>query len=595
MAPAAAPLVPASAPFPGEHISALNAVLARSSAEQRHWLAGFLAGYAAAGAHAAPAPAPAKAEKLTILYATESGNAEALAGKAQSLARRQGFRPSLLDMADATPADLAEVRSLLVIASTWGEGDPPQRAAAFYEALLAEGAPRLEKLRFSVLALGDSSYVNFCETGRRLDARLAELGAERAAALVECDLDFEAPAKAWTEGALAALRPATEPAPGAEIIRVDFHKEDEARHKEEAEGWTQESPFAAELLQQINLNGSRSSKETFHLELSLEGSGIAFEPGDALAVLPGNDPAVVEEVLAHTGLSGEGDLARRLQRKLDVTTISRPLMEAWQRLRPHDGLARLLEGEGWRDFVKDRQLVDLLAAFPSRLGAGELAGLLRRLPARSYSLASSPLAFPEEAHLLVGVVRWESHGRRRAGVASSWLAERVRRGEAVNVFLKSNRHFRLPEDGDVPVVMIGPGTGVAPFRAFLQHRRELGARGRNWLFFGDRSYTHDFLYQLEWQELEREGVLDRIDVAFSRDQPEKVYVQHRMWEQRRDLWAWLADGAHLYLCGDASAMAKDVEAMLLAIARDQGGLGEDGARAWLQDLVRSRRFQRDVY
>lgn len=588
MAPAAAPLVPASAPFAGEQINALNAVLARSSAEQRQWLAGFLAGFAAAGGQTAPASAPAKAEKLTILYATESGNAEALAGKAQSLARRQGLRASLLDMADATPADLAEVRNLLVIASTWGEGDPPQRAAAFCGALLAEGAPRLEKLRYSVLALGDSSYANFCETGRRLDERLAALGAERAAALVECDLDFAAPAKAWTEAALAALRPAGEPDAGAEIIRVDFHKE-------EAEGWAQDTPFAAELLQQVNLNGSRSTRKTFHLELSLEGSGIAFEPGDALAVLPENDPAVVEEVLALTGLAGDGDLAARLQHELDVTTLSKPLMEAWQRLRPHDGLARLLEGGGWRDFAKDRQLVDLLAEFPSRLEAEELTGLLRRLPARSYSLASSPLAFPDEAHLLVGVVRWESHGRKRAGVASSWLAERVRRGEVVNVFLKPNRHFRLPQDGDLPVVMIGPGTGVAPFRAFLQHRRELGARGRNWLFFGDRSYTHDFLYQLEWQELEREGVLSRIDVAFSRDQPEKVYVQHRMWEQRRDLWAWLAEGARLYLCGDASAMAKDVEATLLAIARDQGGLAEDAAGAWLQDLVRSRRFRRDVY
>ncbi|HEX6012343.1 MAG TPA: hypothetical protein VFY87_11185, partial [Geminicoccaceae bacterium] len=278
-----------------------------------------------------------------------------------------------------------------------------------------------------------------------------------------------------------------------------------------------------------------------------------------------------------------------------VTTLSRATLEAYQRLRPQDGLASLLEGEGWRAFAADRQVVDLLEAFPSRLAPEELVSLLRPLPARAYSISSSPLAYPDEAHLLVGLVDYESHGRRRQGVASGFVAQRLATGASVGAYLRPNRHFRLPETGDTPIVMIGPGTGVAPFRAFVQHRRERGDTGKSWLFFGERRFTHDFLYQLEWQEAAAEGALSRMDVAFSRDQPEKVYVQHRLWERRADLWAWLQEGAVLYLCGDATGMAKDVDATLRKIAVDQGGMDADAAMAWLEELTRDRRFRKDVY
>jgi len=589
-------LLPTTAPFASEEIEALNRVLGGSSSDQRHWLAGFLAGVAAATGRPAndarpqPAARATPAEPLLILYGTESGNAEAVAGRLAAQARKRGFRPTLKDMAEATPADAASAKNLVALASTWGEGDPPQRAEAFWRALLADPAPRMDGVRFSVLALGDTAYANFCEVGRRMDARLAELGGVRVLDRGDCDLDFEAPAAAWSERAIAALAPVEPARAGAEIIpfRAEPASADEA-------AWTRSNPFMAELLERVTLSGSRSTKQNIHLELSLAGSGLAYEPGDSLAVVPENDPRAVEAVLGAVGLAGDRALAARLGRELDVTTLSRSTIEAWHRLRPQPGLAALLEGDAWRGFVRDRQIVDLLEAFPANVSAAELAPLLRPLPARSYSIASSPLAHPDEAHLLVGVVRWESHGRARGGVASTWMAERLAGGGTVPVFLKPNRHFRLPADGDVPVVMVGPGTGIAPFRAFLEQRRETGAKGKSWLVFGERTSTHDFSYQTELQEMEQDGVLARIDVAFSRDQPEKIYVQHRLWEARADLWAWLQEGASLYLCGDAATMAKDVEATLLKIAAERGGLEHDAARSWLDGLVASRRFQRDVY
>jgi sulfite reductase (NADPH) flavoprotein alpha-component len=581
--------LPEGAPFASEERAALDSVLGRASSEQRAWLSGYLAGLAAReiGRPEAP-PAPRQVEPLLILYATESGNAEGVAAKLAANARRQGFKVTLKDVADSSPAEAARARNLLLVAATWGEGEPPSRAAGFHRALMAEDAPRFDEVRFAVLALGDRAYANFCSTGRELDLRLEALGATRAAARVDCDLDFAKPAAAWGEQALAALRPA-EPAVGAEIIHLDF-----AQSAAEP-AWSRERPFQSEVLDHVNLNSSRSDKVTVHLGLSLTGSGLTFEPGDALMVVPENDPAAVDELLAAGGTVADEALVQRLRRNLDVTTLSRATLEAYQRLRPQDGLASLLEGEGWRAFAADRQVVDLLEAFPSRLAPEELVSLLRPLPARAYSIASSPLAYPDEAHLLVGLVDYESHGRRRQGVASGFVAQRLATGASVGAYLRPNRHFRLPETGDTPIVMIGPGTGVAPFRAFVQHRRERGDTGKSWLFFGERRFTHDFLYQLEWQEAAAEGALSRMDVAFSRDQPEKVYVQHRLWERRADLWAWLQEGAVLYLCGDATGMAKDVEATLRKIAVDQGGMDADAAMAWLEELTRDRRFRKDVY
>ena len=579
----------APAPYAEDQLAEIRRLLDASSPEQVQWLQGYLAGWQAAKAgrpSAAPAAPPAGRTPLTILYATESGNAEALAGAARKVAARLGFAAKTLDMADATPEQVAKSGNLLLIASTWGEGDPPQRAEAFHAALMADSAPRFNAVRYAVLALGDRAYAKFCETGRRFDERLAALGGQRVADRVECDLDYEAPAKAWIDSSLRAL----EPSGDAAVIHVDF-----ARAEAEP-AVSRARPFEAEVTELINLNSSRSTTETFHVELSLEGAGLAYEPGDSLGFLPSNDPRLVEDVLRAAGLDGDAALHGQLRDRLDITTLTREQVGAYAKLTGDAELTAVAaDPERVSAFVRDRQVIDLLAHAPARLSAEQLTGLLRPLPPRYYSVASSRAAVGEEGHLLIGAVRWQSHGRDRKGVASIDVAERRKAGDRLKVFLKPNTHFRLPADPDRPIIMVGPGTGVAPFRAFMQEREASGARGPSWLFFGARNFTHDFLYQLEWLDWLKSGVLTRMDVAFSRDQREKIYVQRRMWEARRELYKWLADGAALYVCGDATAMAKDVHATLLRIAADQAGQDAEAAAAWLRGLQQAGRYLRDVY
>jgi len=588
----AQPTLPETAPFPPDQLNALNSVMAATNLEQRHWLSGFLAGYqAASGPVAAPAPSPAKKIPLTIAYATDSGNAEEVAATAKKLAGKQGFAAKLVDFADITPADLAKSKNLLIVASTWGEGDPPERATEAYHALMNEDAPSFDGVNFSVLALGDSSYVNFCEVGRRIDERLEQLGACRVAERIDADLDFEEPASAWTSGALDRLFEVAEPSaavsvsPSADVVHLDFP----------TSAYSKANPFPAEISELVNLNGSRSAKETYHIELSLEGSGLTFEPGDSLGIIAENHEAMIAEVLMSVGLPGNADLERRLRTDVDITQLSKPVMDAYANATGDKALAELLASDRWQAYLPGRQIIDLLTDFPAKLEAEELLGLFRKLPPRLYSIASSQKAEPDLADLLISAVRYNSVGRDREGIASTFVADRHKVGDQLKVYVKNNKNFRLPEDPDRPTIMIGPGTGIAPFRAFLQERQATAAGGKNWLFFGDRSYTHDFLYQLDWQDFEKDGVLDRIDVAFSRDQPEKIYVQDRMWEQRADLFAWLEEGAALYVCGDEKAMAKDVDATLHRIIADQHGWSDDKTKEYVARLKKDRRYQRDVY
>jgi sulfite reductase (NADPH) flavoprotein alpha-component len=576
-------LLPNTAPFAEDQIAALNRVISVTTAEQRAWLSGYLAGLQAAsgGQAATPAAPPAKRAPLTILFGTESGNAEALAGQARKVAAKLGFAPKVVDMADCTPAQAAAAENLLVVASTWGEGDPPQRAVDFYEALMAEDAPRFEKTRFAVLALGDRAYAKFCEIGRRIDERLAALGGARITDRIDCDVDFETPANGWIDATLERLNAEVGiKEAGASVIHVDFARPG-------ADAPTRARPFEAEITEQVRLSGSRSSSDTWHVAVSLEGSGIAYEPGDALGVVPSNDPALADAVLKAAGVPGDEALRGALLDRLDITTLTAKQLEDFAR---ETGTAALPP-----EWAAGRQIIDLLETAPGRLSAEQLTALLRPLPPRYYSIASSRKAVPEEAHLLVAGLRYVSHGRERAGVASIDITARHRAGDRLKVFLRPNPHFRLPADNDRPVIMIGPGTGVAPFRGFLQEREAIGAGGRNWLVFGHRNYTHDFLYQLELQDWLKSKLLTRLDVAFSRDQPEKRYVQDTLWDARRDLYAWLRDGAALYVCGDANAMAKDVHAVLLRILADQGKLDEAAAKAELDAIRRDGRYLRDVY
>ncbi|HEY8288371.1 MAG TPA: flavodoxin domain-containing protein [Acetobacteraceae bacterium] len=576
------PVLPSTAPFAEDQIAALNGVIAVTSVEQRAWLSGFLAGVQAANVPAAvPAAPPARRIPLTILFGTESGNAEALAAQARKSAAKLGFAAKVVDMADITPAEAAETQNLLVIASTWGEGDPPQRAADFQDALAAEDAPRFDKVQYAVLALGDRAYAQFCETGRRFDERLAALGGTRIAERIECDLDFESPAADWIGRTLEQLSTkAGGTEAGASIIHVDF-----ARPGSDAPNRLR--PFEAEITEHVRLSGSRSTSDTHHLAVSLEGAGIAYEPGDSLGVMPTNDPALADAVLAAAGLAGDSSLRTALIERFDITTLTGKQIEEYGRVT------------GWappaEDWAAERQVIDLLEAVPHRLTAEQLTTLLRPLPPRYYSIASSRKAVGEEAHLLVSALRYASHGRERTGVASVDMTGRHKAGDRLKVFLRGNAHFRLPTDNARPVIMIGPGTGVAPFRGFMQEREAIGATGRNWLVFGHRNYTHDFLYQLEWQEWLKAGLLTRLDVAFSRDQPTRRYVQHALWDARKELYAWLRDGATLYVCGDANAMAKDVHATLLRILADQGAQDEAAAKATLDAIRRDGRYLRDVY
>ncbi|MCB8879232.1 flavodoxin domain-containing protein [Acidisoma cellulosilytica] len=599
---ASLPILPSSAPFRPEEIAALNGVITKTSPEQRAWLSGFLAGFLAGtgGAQTATAAAPqapAKKVPLLILFATESGNAETLAAQTRKAAQKLGFAAKVSDVADISLADMAKAENVLIIVSTWGEGDPPQRAMDFYSGLLAEDAPRFDKTRFSLLALGDRAYVNFCMTGHIIDERLVALGAKRFAPLVECDVDFATPANAWIKSTLDTLQKET--ADEHAVIHVDFARAApaEAETDDEAEPlYTRNTPFAATISELINLNGSGSSSETWHTEISVEGSGLVHAPGDALGIVPENDPALVEDILKVAGLTDDALVREALSDAQDITTLTRPQVEAYAKLTDSAQLKALTaDPNALTAWLQGRQVIDLLEAAPTKLDATTLTSLLRPLPGRLYSIASSAKAAEDEVHLLVSAVRYQTHGRSRAGVASVDIAERRKKGGSLKVYLKPNPHFRLPADPDRAVIMIGPGTGVAPFRAFMQEREAIGATGKNWLFFGNRHFTNDFLYQLEWQDWKKSGLLTRIETAFSRDQREKVYVQNRIWEQRRELYRWIQNGAAIYVCGDANAMAKDVNHALIRVIADQAGIDETAAAAKLDTIRRDGRYLRDVY
>lgn len=584
--------IPKTAPFSEEEVDLLNRVVGPATALQRAWLAGFLAGveattaaFAEGGEGVAQPAAPAKpAEPLTIVFASESGNSEKLAGDVAKASRKLGFKPNIVDMADLELASLTAAKNLIVVAATWGEGEPPARATRVYNELMGEGAPRLDGVQFGVLALGDTAYAEFCAVGKKLDERLAALGAQRVIDRVDCDLDFAAPAATWIDHALKTIAPPD--AGRGQVIAVDFSNKPVAVPSTDV--------FEAEIVEHVNLNSSRSDKETVHLALSFDNAAPAYKPGDALDVYAENDPAYVDDLLKAAGLADDAKLRAELISSRDVTTLSVKTVETYATSTGHFYVKKLIEDGDAKAWIEGRQLIDLIVNFPIALDADKLRALTRPLAPRAYSIASSRAEVGDEAHLLISAVRYRAFGRDRKGVASTYVADRLKKGGRVRVKLKPNKHFALPAP-DKDIIMVGPGTGVAPFRAFVQERRATKATGKSWLFFGDRQYTHDFLYQLDWQEALKDGALSRIDVAFSRDQPEKVYVQHKIWERRADLIAWLDKGATFYVCGDAKAMAKDVRTALVNAYADVKKLSPEAAEQAVVALERDKRYQQDVY
>lgn len=563
------------------------------SPEQRVWLHDFLTRTLGPGAVEDSCTWPAV--PVTILFGTQTGNAEGCAKKVAKGMKGGRFAPEVVDLSDYDTSRLAGEQHLLVITSTYGDGEPPDGAADFHEWLMSDAAPRLEGVKYSVLGLGDTEYPDFCQCAIDFDERLAALGAERIHARVDCDVEYDEPFAAWRQGVMAVLAPAA-----AAEVAVD--------EAEEEAGYSKTRPFPATVLENYNLNKEGSGRETHHIALSLEGSGLEYEVGDALGVVPHNDPAMVAEILAALPFNikeevplpggGEAPLCEALMHAYDIRSLTPKMVEKWQERSGSPYLRSLIEAtdkEPLQKFCWGRELIDLVIEHPGDFGdAEDFVGVLKKLQPRLYSIASSPKAHPGEVHLTIAIVRYQAHHRDRGGVCSTFLADRSV-GLEPGVFVHVNKAFRMTSDGDQPIIMVGPGTGIAPFRAYLEEREATGAKGRNWLFFGNPHRATDFIYEQELRGFQDRGVLTRLDTAFSRDQEHKIYVQDRMLEAGAELWRWLQDGAAFYVCGDASRMAKDVDRALHTIVQEHGGISEEAAVEYIKTLRKEKRYSRDVY
>ncbi|MEH6972029.1 MULTISPECIES: assimilatory sulfite reductase (NADPH) flavoprotein subunit [Bacillus] len=602
-----------NSPFNQEQAELLNRLLPTLTESQKAWLSGYLAASqsfeAAAALEAPTAEAPAAqpvqsvSKEVTILYGSQTGNAHGLAENAGKKLKEHGFEVTVSSMSDFKANQLKKIKNLLIVVSTHGEGEPPDNALSFHEFLHGRRAPKLDDLRFSVLALGDTSYEFFCKTGKDFDQRLEELGGKRLYPRVDCDVDFDEPASAWLEGVLGGLSEAGGQS-GSPV-------QSQAAAPQAAETvYSRKNPFRAEVLENINLNGRGSNKETRHLELSLEGSGLTYEPGDALGIYPENDPELVELVLKELKWNPEevvtvdkqGErlpLKEALTSHFEITVLTKKFLQQAAGFSENEKLQELTSPGNeaqLKEYLQGRDLLDFVRDFgPFSASAQEFVSILRKMPPRLYSIASSFQANPDEVHLTIGAVRYHAHGRDRKGVCSVLCAERLQPGDTLPVFIQPNKHFKLPENPDAPIIMVGPGTGVAPFRSFMQEREETGAKGKSWMFFGDQHFVTDFLYQTEWQKWLKDGVLTKMDVAFSRDTEEKVYVQHRMLEHSKELFEWLQEGAVFYVCGDKKNMAHDVQNALLDIIEKEGGMSREEAEAYLAEMKQQKRYLRDVY
>jgi sulfite reductase (NADPH) flavoprotein alpha-component len=590
------PFIPDNAPF---------------TPSQRAWLNGFLAGMFCQTS--AGAAAVAAKPKVNVFFGSQSGNAESIAKRLVKEAKKQGYEATIAALEKASPAALAHEKCALIVTSTWGEGDPPDNAVKFWEQLKVDNDLKLSSLNYSVLALGDTNYQHFCGFGKTLDSRLEALGAKRIFERVDCTVDFEAGAARWQTGIFEALK-SVDLLGGAPQLNGSTNGAapllEPAPAEEKEAGYSRKNPFSARLVVNRKLTGEGSEKDTRHFEISLKGSGLTYEAGDALGIMPTNSPELVDEILKALQFDGEEEVSGPEGDKMPIRLA---LLREYQVRAPHrEFLNAMAEHDAADQYLKElinsdvrteldkflwgREIIDFLLESPGlKFSPEEFVSLLKKLQPRLYSIASSLKAHPEEVHLTVDTVRYEIHGRKRKGVCSNFLAERAGKETPVPVFIQVSKHFRVPEDGDKPIIMVGPGTGIAPFRAFLEERKAIGAKGGNWLFFGAQKSSCDFFYKEELETYQRDGVLTRFDTAFSRDQNYKIYVQTRMIENAKELWNWLEQGAHFYVCGDASRMAKDVDKALHEIVKTAGERSEEAAGEYIQKLKSDKRYQRDVY
>ncbi|AWL12496.1 Assimilatory sulfite reductase (NADPH) [Saliniradius amylolyticus] len=582
----------------------LQQAVAPLNPSQLTWVSGYLAGLAQSSPGmmaAAPAAGAVAEAKLTILYGSQTGNAKGVAEEYKAQAESAGMTVSVVNMADFKGKKLKDETHLVVIVSTHGEGDPPDDAIELHEFVGSKKAPKLDGLKYAVLGLGDSSYEFFCQTAKDFDQRLAALGGTPLLDRVECDVDYDSDVSAWSEKLTPLLKDELQNGQqNAEVVAMPGVSLTGA-----AANYTKKNPFSATLLESQKITGRDSVKDIRHIEVSLEDSGIQYQPGDALGVWFSNDPLMVDRLLELLALDGSqavnvGDdslsLRDALRNKLELTQSYPSFIKHYAEITQNTALSQLAEDRpALREYLAERQIVDIVAEHSAKIDAQALVDSLRGITPRLYSIASSQAEVEDEVHLTVALVEYDAFGQPHQGGASGFLCKRLEEGAELNVFVEKNDNFRLPEDPNTPIIMVGPGTGIAPFRAFMQEREAQEAEGKNWLFFGNPNFTQDFLYQVEWQRWVKDGLLNKISLAFSRDQQEKIYVQHRLLEQAEEVYQWLQQGAHLYVCGDANRMAKDVHDALVSIVEQQGQMTREQATEYLTDLRKAKRYQKDVY
>ncbi|OBU15578.1 sulfite reductase [NADPH] flavoprotein, alpha-component [Photobacterium aquimaris] len=595
-----------ASPLNDQQIDQLKLAAAESSPQQLAWISGYFWGLSQSQSPAATAAlssnvlAAAKpAGQLTIIYASQTGNAKGVAEALQQQAQAQDIAAKLVSAGDFKGKNLAKETHVIIVASTHGEGEAPDDAIELHEFLQSKKAPKLPDLHYAVIGLGDSSYEFFCQTAKDFDQYLAKLGAQPMLERLDCDVDYDAAAAKWQLQVLEKTQQ-TLSTGAAEVVQLPV-----GQHQAATTIYNKHHPFSASLSVSQKITGRGSDKDVRHIEIDLEESGLTYQPGDALGVWFENDPQLADTILAKLGLEADTlvnvdgstlSLRDALITQYEITASNPQFVTKYAELSGSKKLQKLVDDrEKLREYAAKNQIIDVLAEKKTSLTAAQLLGLLRRLTPRLYSIASSQQEVGEEVHLTVGVVEFEQANEQRQGGASSFLAQRLEQGDAVKVFVEANNNFKLPVDDNTPVIMIGPGTGIAPFRAFVQERENREASGKNWLFFGDRTFTEDFLYQVEWQKYLKSGVVTQMDVAFSRDQAEKVYVQQRILEQSVQVWQWLQQGAHVYVCGDATHMAKDVHQALLTVIEQQGNKTREQAEQYLNELRKDKRYQRDVY